>query len=34
VQAKGVTGLGVLEPGDFRTQPPWNSHLWDKANRA
>lgn len=31
VHAKGVTGLGVLEPGDFRTQPPWNSHLWDKT---
>jgi peptide/nickel transport system substrate-binding protein len=30
VQAKGVTGLGELEPGAFRTQPPWNAHLWDK----
>lgn len=31
VHAKGVTGLGELEPGAFRTQPPWNAHVWDKT---
>lgn len=31
VQARGITGLGELEQGAFRTQPPWNAHLWDKS---
>jgi ABC-type transport system substrate-binding protein len=31
VRAKGVTGLDELEQRAFRTQPPWNAHLWDRT---
>jgi len=31
VFSKGLTGIGVVESGDFGTTHfPWNVHLWDK----
>jgi hypothetical protein len=33
VAAKGITGLGSLNPGRYGgSQSPWNIHLWDKQS--